>query len=410
MKGVNLLTNPTIEDNLIYKLLVDPAKVDEVGDLSASDFSVAKNKQLFAEIMIRHENGDDIDVLLIEGATGIKIDLMAMAPHTVASVKSYAETIHDLAVRRSLINALEVARSRIESGEDAIATATAAVDAITRTGRTGTLSSADAVRGYRDGYPRRATGTDQVTFGIRELDSILLPMRSGKLVIFAARPGIGKTAVAESIGDHVGATAPVLFVSLEMGADDLIDRGLARVSGRSAGEIIKGSVDVTELEPHLMARADLNITYLDKGVVGTADVQRAINQVRLHNDGHLGLVIVDYLQLMDGEPRNDEFQRVSNISHGLKRLAMVNGVPVLALAQLNRQLELDGGRSPRLADLAKSDSIGQDADAVVVIGGKVGDPMRQFHVIKQRQGPSGRVDVMFDGDTQRWGDEADGEY
>lgn len=405
-----MLTNPTIEDNLIYRLLVKPDSIDGCGDLSAADFSVPKNQQLFAEIMIRHEAGEPIDVLLIEAATGVKIDLMSMSSGATAPVEHYATVVKDLSVRRNLSNALKIAQSRIEAGDDAVSIATQAVDAITRSGNTSTLSTSQAIREYRDSYLRRATGSSALPFGIRELDSLLLPMRAGKLIIFAARPGVGKTAIAESIGDFAGERTPVLFVSLEMGSDDLIDRGLARVSGRSAGSIIKGEIDVTELEPHLNARGDLNITYLDKGAVNIPDVQRAINQVRLHNDGHIGLVIVDYLQLMDGEPRNDEFQRVSNISHGLKRLAMVNDVPVLALAQLNRAIETDGGRSPRLADLAKSDSIGQDADVVVVLSGKPGDPMRQLHVVKQRQGSTGRVDVMFDGSTQRWGDDADGVY
>ena len=405
-----MLIDHKIEDNLLYKLLIQPEHMDEVTHLSARDFNSPRNQQLFAEMMIRFENSDPIDVMLIESALGITIDLTMMAPGSVATVSDLAAKVKDLSVRRSLIHALDVAKARIEDGEDAVPVATAAIDAITRTGSTSTLSTEDAIREYRDGYVRRATGSSTVPYGIRELDSLLLPMRAGKLVIFAARPGIGKTAIAESIGDFAGERVPVLFVSLEMGSDDLIDRGLARVSGRAAGDIIKGEVDVTELEPHLRARADLNITYLDKGIVGATEIQRAINQVRLHNDGEIGLVIVDYLQLMDGEPRHDEFQRVSNISHALKRISMVNDVPVLALAQLNRAIETDGGRSPRLADLAKSDSIGQDADVVVVINGRVGDPMRQFHVIKQRQGPSGRVDVMFDGTTQRWGDEADGVY
>lgn len=405
------LSSGKIESNLIYRLIVDPSLTADILDIvAAKDFHFEKNRDIFAEIVLRYENKLEIDALLIEEATGHQIDVLEMSSGATAPIKEYAETIHDLAVRRGLIAALESAKGRILSGEDPIEVATKAIDAITGAGSAPLLSSGDAVREYRNGYERRSHGSRGISYGISELDDTLLPMRGGRLVIFAARPGIGKTAVAESIGDSVAKHIPVLFVSLEMGSDDLIDRGLARESGRAAAGIIQGEVDVTELEPHLNARSDLNITYLDRGVVGVHDIQRAINQVKLYNEGQCGLVIVDYLQLMDGEPRNDEFQRVSNISHGLKRLAMANDVPVLALAQLNRQLEVDGGRSPRLADLAKSDSIGQDADVVVVINGRVGDPMREFHVIKQRQGNTGHVNVLFDGSTQRWGRLADGEY
>lgn len=399
------LVDTKVEDNLIYRLLIEPNDMALAEDLSPSAFATQRNATVFAEMKLRYEQGVPIDVPLIEAATGIDIDILQISQGATAPIEEYIRVVSDLAVRRDMASILESARGKILAGADPASVATKAIERLALShDSAGMVSSPTAVREYRNEYVRRSTQGRGIPFGIPGLDTLLLPMRRGNLVVFAARPGIGKTAVAESIADAVGRDHGVLFVSLEMLAGDLIDRGLARTSGRAAQSIIAGEVDITELEPHLVARDDLQITYMDRGGATVSDIQRGINSVRLSRESDLGLVVVDYLQLVAGEPKDNETMRVSNISHELKRLAMQNEVAVLALAQLNRNLEYaEGNRAPRLSDLKASGSIEQDADAVVVINGKAGDPMREFHVLKQRQGSLGRIDVLFDGSTQRWG-------
>lgn len=184
-----------------------------------------------------------------------------------------------------------------------------------------------------------------------------------------------------------------------MEAEQLTDRALARMSGRSAREIMSGSIDLTELDDHLKVREDMPIVYMDEGMTTSADILSAANRTKMMY-GDLALVIVDYMQLV-ADKGEHEVYRVGAISHALKRMSLKLKVPVIAMAQLNRSITMEN-RPPRLSDLRDSGSIEQDADVVVIISGDPMFPQRDLHILKQRQGSTGMVSANFDGDTQRW--------
>ena len=389
------------EKALVARILLEPSLMSSVIDLNPDDFVMDGLRNVFSSMLQRYKDGRSIDVITVEEDTGIRVDVLELSPAGFAPVEEYANAIKDASIRRRLSNTLSDAQSKIATaGSDPIATVSEAVERILRErGTQGLTSAKSVVSEYRKSFVTRAKHSTGLEYGIKPIDRTLLPMRAGRLVVFASRPGVGKTALAESVSDHASRVAPVLFVSLEMAAEELTDRAMARASGLDAGDIMRGKVDLTELDAHLKVREDLPIVYLDDGIVTTTDIYNAASRVKMQY-GDLGLVIVDYLQLV-GNKGDNEVQRVGAISHDLKRMAMKLKVPVLALAQLNRSIEYEG-RTPRLSDLRDSGAIEQDADVVVIITGTPMTPQRDLFILKQRQGHTGRITMEFDGDTQRW--------
>src|SRR3990172_2819974 len=332
------------EKALIARLLMEPKDIAKIDGLEPEDFELQYLRKAFRAIVKRYLDGRPFDAVTVEADSGVAVDIMELSPASFGPVEEYVNAILDASYRRRAVWALE---NEDEPGE-----------VIRKRKDSGLRGTGEVTRSYADEFLRRGTTTDSgIPYGIASLDRTLLPMRSGRLVVIASRPGIGKTALAESISDYAARRTPVLFVSLEMGAEELTDRAMARASGIKAGKIMRGEIKIEELEEHLKARADLPITYLDAGATTTAHVLAAAQ--RLKNDSGLGLIIVDYLQLLADKGENEVY-RVGNIAHGLKRMALKLKVPVLALAQLNRSIDY-GGRAPRLSDIRDSGIVEQDA-------------------------------------------------
>jgi len=393
-----------VESALIARMLLEPDENYKTAGLAGSDFQYPNLGKMFDAIIRRINEGKSYDSVTIQEDTDIKFDIMELSPGAFGPVEEYIDAIKKAAVRREYVRSLNEAIGKITDGEDDPAAIIAATLGDISVGRSadGLRGADEVIRSYSDEFRRRGTveGGGGLTYGIPALDSSLLPMRSGRLVVFASRPGIGKTALAESVSDHAAHFAPVLFVSLEMGAEELTDRAMARASGIKAGAIMRGEIGIEKLDEHLKARSDLPITYLDEGMTTTADILAAANKVKMQNEGRLGLIIVDYLQLVADRGENEVY-RVGHISHALKRMALKLKCPVLALVQLNRSIEYTP-RAPKLSDMRDSGIIEADADVVVIITGDIMEPGRDLFILKQRAGHVGRVSLDFDGDTQRW--------
>lgn len=392
------------EKALIFRILLEPDLMGEVDGLMPEDFSLPDMGKVFAVFQKRAAAGESIDSVVAEIESGVKIDVLELSPASSAPVNTYVTAIKDASERRRVAAILDTAKAQLTSGVgDPLDTITHTIERIaSERGFSGLRGTSEVVRNYRTEFAGRASAGSGITYGISGLDSTLLPMRPGRLVVFASRPGIGKTALAESVADHAAGLGrgPVLFVSLEMTAEELTDRAMARMSGLSAQDIMRGKTDIKELEPHLVARSDTPIVYVDEGGSTVADIGIAAQKVKMTHDNKLGLIVVDYLQLV-GDRGDNEVYRVGAISHGLKRLAMKMKCPVLAMAQLNRNIEAER-RKPRLSDLRDSGAIEQDADVVLIMNGVPWEPERNLFILKQRQGSTGEVKLLFDGDTQRW--------
>lgn len=257
--------------------------------------------------------------------------------------------------------------------------------------------------------------------GIADLDRLTGGFRGGKLVVFGARPGVGKTALALHVATHVARhTGPVLIVSLEMDETEIMARLCAAESGVDVQKLESGSLDAEDWLQITPAAAEISHLPIHITTNAATPMQVRREAHRIREKSGLAMVVVDYIQLMrcDGK-RSSRYEEVSEISRELKLLAMDLGAPVLALTQFNRESEAGKNgqatkRPPRMAEAKDSGSIEQDANLFIVqyAPGEPGSDPRdqqaatmcrgfghewqQLIVEKNRQGRTGVIDVGFD--------------
>ncbi|MBL8030080.1 MAG: replicative DNA helicase [Candidatus Doudnabacteria bacterium] len=248
-----------------------------------------------------------------------------------------------------------------------------------------------------------------VSTGYIDLDNLLGGFQKSDLIILAARPSMGKTSLALDIMRNVAVNSKqgVGIFSLEMSKDQLVDRLLSSQSDVNLWKIRTGHLKDDDFEKIGEAMGVLSEApiYIDDSA-GSNIMEVRTKARRLQAEHSIGLVVVDYLQLMEGRSQENRVQEVSEISRALKLLARELNVPVLALSQLSRGVENRPDKVPQLADLRESGSIEQDADVVMFIyredmyKGK--DSKRpnvaEIHIKKHRNGPTGQVDLFFDAD------------
>jgi len=246
--------------------------------------------------------------------------------------------------------------------------------------------------------------------GFRDLDNLLSGLQNSDLVILAARPSMGKTTLALDIVRHVAIKEkiPVLIFSLEMSAEQLTDRILAAEAAVNAWQLrtgrIKGDSEFRKIRDALANLAEAPI-FIDDQPANTITKMRTATR-RLKIEEGLGLIVVDYLQLMATTKNYESMvSQVTEISRSLKALARELNLPVLAISQLSRAVEARGGK-PRLSDLRDSGSLEQDADVVAFIhrDDKYNEDstkpnIAEILIEKHRNGPTGKVELYFDEKT-----------
>lgn len=254
-----------------------------------------------------------------------------------------------------------------------------------------------------------------VPSGFRDLDNLLAGFQKSDLVILAARPSMGKTSLALNIACHAAAKEkiPVGIFSLEMSKDQLVDSLLVMEAGIDSWRLRTGNLkeeDFSKLNYAMGVLSEAPIYIDDSPILTVMDIRAKAR--RLQADQGLELLIIDYLQLMEGRGRgNDQnrVQEVSDISRGLKALARELNVPVIALSQLSRAVEARHPKIPQLADLRESGSIEQDADVVMFIYREdYYDPetenknIAKILIKKHRNGPIGDIDLFFNPEYRRF--------
>jgi replicative DNA helicase len=243
--------------------------------------------------------------------------------------------------------------------------------------------------------------------GFIDLDQKLGGLQKSDLVILAARPSMGKTSLALDMIRHVGVNlkTPVGIFSLEMSKDQLVDRLLSAQSEVNLWKIRTGHLNDEDFEKIGEAMGVLSEApiYIDDAA-GSNIMEVRTKARRLQTEHGVGLIVVDYLQLMSGRNTDNRVQEVSEISRSLKILARELDVPVVALSQLSRLVENRPDKVPQLSDLRESGSIEQDADVVMFIyredmykGKESKRPnVAEIHIKKHRNGPTGQIDLFFD--------------
>ena len=382
---------------------------------------------------------------------------LAAEATTIINANDYGRTIHDLAVRRELIqigeDVVNVAYDAPvdSSPRDQIEEAERRLYSIAEGGRYdgGFQRFSDAMKIALDmaakAYERDGHLSGLAT-GMIELDKQMGGLQASDLIVLAGRPGMGKTALATNIAFNIakayrGETRPdgtmqtldggvVGFFSLEMSSEQLATRIIAEQSGVASYKIRRG--DITERDFHFVSEAVREMQaipfYIDQ-TGGISIAQLTARARRLKRQRGLDLLVIDYIQLLSGsKSRGDNrVQEITEITTGLKALAKELNVPVLALSQLSRQVEQRDDKRPQLSDLRESGSIEQDADVVMFVyreayylknkEPKLNTPehivwqdemdkverVAEVIVGKQRHGPTGTIKLQFEGELTRFG-------
>lgn len=396
--------------------------------LSAADFYRPEHQIIFKALAGVYEEHQQANLLLLieylKQAGELKrlslpylYSLSAIA-HTAAYAEDYANTIKDKAKLREIISwgdsIMEKAYTETATAEELLASLDTFLAAV-KNDKPATFRAAGEITGAvceRTTQLSKHKGLTGVTTGLLDLDKITNGLQKAELILLAARPSMGKTALALNIAASAAqANHVVALFSLEMSCQQLGARLLSTLSGVDCTKINAGNVDsndIADLYTALENLENLPLYIDDTSGLTIADIRSKLRQ--LQHDKGLGLIVVDYLQLMRGKAEN-RVQEVSEVSRGLKSLAKEFNVPVLALSQLSRNVEMRADKKPQLADLRDSGSLEQDADIVMFLyrdeyynnDGDDSQNTAELIIAKNRNGATNSVHLYFDKSTTRFG-------
>jgi replicative DNA helicase len=428
--------NTEAEASLLGAILIDTDAIVKIADsIQSSDFYDVKHAKIYEAISALYERRDAIDVLTLSdrlkndgyldliGGPAYLTELTNFVP-TASHVEQYAEIVSEKALRRRMITASQeiVGLGYDESKQlkEIIEEAETTLFQVSQQHVKQSVVSLETILTESferlDDLHKDKKQTRGIPTGYRDLDNMLAGFQRSDLIILAARPSMGKTALALNFAHNVAVSAkePVLMFSLEMSKEQLVDRLLSMESGVDAWALRTGNLTDTDFEKIGQAMGTLSEAkmYIDDTPGITVSDMRTKARREAHNQP-LGLIVVDYLQLMSGGGKfaneGNRVQEISEISRGLKGIARELNVPVLALSQLSRSVENRTPQIPQLADLRESGSIEQDADVVAFIyreeyynpetdRKKITDIL----IKKHRNGPTGGVELYFDNEKQRF--------
>ena len=443
---VELPWDEQAERAVLGALLVDPSALDAAAEvLEPEDFYRGAHREIFGAVLALARARESIDPLTvraelerrgaIERAGGVAylmslVDGMPRATHVAA----YARIVRDHALRRQLVTVGDQLRARSSdrsrSARELIEEAERSIFALSEQGRARGFVpietvAAEGLEKLEELAERRELVTGLATGYVR-LDRMTSGLQDGDLIILAARPSMGKTALALNIAQHaaVHGHVPVGIFSLEMSAQQLFFRLLAGEGRIDSHKLRTGRLTPEEWERlthtyDVLSRTKMFID--DTPGVTPMEVRSKARRLRAEHD--LGLLVIDYLQLMRLERRTDNRQQeISEISRSLKGIAKELGIPVLALSQLSRAPDQrQGDHRPQLSDLRESGAIEQDADVVMFIfrpevyekdeekiAEKGLEGRAEVIIAKQRNGPIGTVPLYFVKQYTRFENQEDG--
>ena len=379
------------EQSVLGAVFISPETMISLADeLTPDDFYKPANKIVFKTMLSLLEKGEPIDATTMVSALtnqgdisnigGINyvVELVNSTP-TSKNVEHYAKLVKEKATLRKVIAELSESLSSAYQGDISIneiieKTEKSILDISNQNAGTGFRNVADILDTHMQIVETRSQTDGFVTglsTGFVGLDKITTGLHEGNLIILAARPAMGKTALALNIAKHVATMErkPAVIFSLEMGAEELIERMVAS-EGMIPGYHLKtGNLSTDEWKRLVHAQSnlyDVPIFVDDTAGIRISDIRSKARKLS-QEIGGLGIIIIDYLQLITGSKRENRQQIVSEISRELKILAKDLRVPVIALSQLSRSVEQRQDKRPMLSDLRESGSIEQDADIVAFL-------------------------------------------
>ncbi|MDB5176473.1 MAG: Replicative helicase [Candidatus Saccharibacteria bacterium] len=419
--------NVDAEKSLLGAVLIDEDVLADVTEsVKGRDFYDKRHSMIFDGMVRLFEHHKPVDLLTLTdelkkkdeldiiGGTAYLTELTNYVP-TAANAATYGDMVAQKAVRRRLIKASgdisELGYDEEFNVQELLEKAEAQLFSVSDQSLKQDLTSIETI--LLESFDRleelhRNKGAIRgVKTGYRDLDNMTAGLQRSDLVILAARPAMGKTTLVTNLAYNVATLnkQSVLFFSLEMSKEQLIDRMLADVSGVDAWNIRTGNLsdeDFSKLSEASGEMAEAPI-YIDD-TPGLTVLEMRTKARRAAHTAPLGLIVIDYLQLISGSGRDNgnRVQEVSEISRGLKLLARELNVPVIALSQLSRSVESRSPQIPQLADLRESGSIEQDADIVMFIYREAyynpdtdRENITDLIIAKHRNGPTGKVELYF---------------
>lgn len=415
------------ETSVLGSILIDKEAIIAVAEfLRPEHFYREANEEIFKAILALYEERKPIDIVTLTdklkkqrsltkvGGSTYLTSLVNSVP-TAANVEQYGQIVKDSYTKRRLIkSAGEIVENAFDEGQEAteiLDRAEQSVFALSQKHlRQVFLPVRDVLResfDRLDELHKKAGGMRGLPTGFKDLDDTLAGMQDSNLLILAARPGIGKTAFALNIAQHLAVkeNIPVGFFSLEMSKEELVDRLLVSQADIDAWRLKTGRLeeeDFTRLSEAMGELAEAPLFVDDTPALSVLEMRTKAR--RLLAERGVKILIADYLQLIRGRGLESRVQEVSEISQGLKNLARELKLPVLAVSQLSRAVEQRGKKRPQLADLRESGAIEQDADVVMFLWRPEEEDLESLtlEVAKHRNGPLRSINLRFRGDRIRF--------
>ncbi len=420
--------NLEAEQSVLGAVLIDSdAIVKASGKISSDDFYRANHQKIFAAMIQLNASGEPVDVITVSqllkqreqlediGGIGYLTDLANFVP-TAANVEYYANIVEKSSVMRRLIRtATQIVSKGFAANEDVSEVLDEAERKILEVSQRRSSGAFVPIKEalievfHRIDYLSKQKGSiTGIPSGFQDLDRMTSGFQKSDLIIVAARPSVGKTAFALNIAQNVGVRAgqSVAIFSLEMSASQLVQRIICAEGNIDASKIRSGRLETEEewdkLTMAIATLSEADIYIDDSATITVADIRAKCRRLKVERG--LGLIVIDYLQLIQGRGKAGENrqQEVSEISRTLKAIARELEVPVIALSQLSRSVEQRQDKRPMMSDLRESGSIEQDADIVAFLYrddyyDQESEKKNTIEIIiaKQRNGPVGTVELGF---------------
>lgn len=420
------------ERSVLGSLLIDQAALPKIADaLLSTDFYRESHSDIYKAILALYRKREPIDLTTVGdelreqgtyekvGGSSYLTELMTDTP-TAVHAEHYARTVSDKAGLRRLIQAAgKISAIAYEESDAEEARNLAMAELLDAVGKTsdGVHIYSPEEQGHIIVEMVEAMSEGKklgIPTGLQNLDRITGGLNRSELVVVAARPSVGKSALAENIAEYVAKSGRrVAFCSIEMSIEMLMKRYLAREGMVNSWKFTQGLTadEWQTLYTVASKRAQLPIEAIDAAQATSQTIRSTVERLELEGK-RVDLVVVDYLQLIaNNEPGvkgESKADRIGRITGALKALARQLNVPVLLLSQLNRDSEDRAGEEPQLSDLRGSGDIEQDADVVIMLWrdpqSPTDFPMVKMKIAKQRNGPIGDVPIRYDGPRYRFVD------
>ncbi len=437
LDGRDRPANVDAERAVLGSILLKPDVCDDVAlVVRPEDFSDESHQLLYRHLLELHDSGKRIDATIVLerlrtqgdleriGGAASLADVVEAVPHA-AHATHYAHIVRDKSMLRALIDAgTDILREAYDSADEPRQLLSRAEERIFSILERRTSAEAKPIQSVleevmvrMDARMRHEHAIGGVETGFTELDRLLGGLHDSELLILAARPSMGKTAFAMNIAEHVsiGLQQPVLFVSLEMASMELADRLLCSAAQVNGQRLRNGTISQEDRRRLVQKSSEIGSSplFIDDTPGRTLTEIAAVAR-RLKRKQGLKLIVIDYLQLIEPDnPRDPRQEQVARIARRLKTMARELKLPVLCLAQLNRQAEASRDNRPRLNHLRESGAIEQDADVVMFVHREEyyqateEDRERvrgqaEIIVAKQRNGPTDDVKLLWQQDYTRF--------